>query len=123
MKEVLKRKKLLLIGKAIILAILTMLSYPLILTITGISMNQETWLYYLVGTVAGLLSVKIRILGKVDKRLKNTIMLFSLIPIIFVINVLKNIDDKALIALLGLLVAIPIYISMKYHFGNFESGK
>lgn len=35
-----------------------------------------------------------------------------------IVNILMNIEDEALITVLGLLVGIPTYASLKYHFGD-----
>ncbi|MFP3359320.1 hypothetical protein R0K17_18465, partial [Planococcus sp. SIMBA_143] len=79
-----------------------------------------TWLLYIGGTAAGVLSGKLKLHGEVNKRMTRWVIFLSCLTIMLVVNILMNIDDKALIIILGLLVGIPTYASLKYHFSDLE---
>ncbi|KAB7668917.1 hypothetical protein [Bacillus sp. B1-b2] len=110
----------LLIGKIVTMMFVTVLTYPFILFLGEMQMSQETWLLYIGGTAAGVLSGKIKLHGEVNKRMTRWIIFLSCLTIMLVINFLMNIEDKALITVLGLLVGIPTYVSLKYHFSDLE---
>lgn len=82
--------------------------------------TQETWILYIGGTAAGVLSGKLKLHGEINKRMTRWIIFLSCLTIMLVVNSLMNIDDKALITILGLLVGIPTYASLKYHFNDLE---
>lgn len=110
----------LLIGKIVTMMFITVLTYPLVLFLGEFQMTQETWLLYIGGTAAGVLSGKLKLHGEVNKRMTRWIIFLSCLTIMLVVNILMNIDDKALITILGLLVGIPTYASLKYHFSDLE---
>lgn len=110
----------LLIGKIITMMFLIVLTYLFILFLGEMQMTQETWLLYIGGTAAGVLSGKLKLHGEVNKRMTRWVIFLSCLTIMLVVNILMNIDDKALIIILGLLVGIPTYASLKYHFSDLE---
>ncbi|MFE4525545.1 hypothetical protein ACFRCQ_26125 [Cytobacillus firmus] len=114
-------KFFLLIGKIVTMMIITTLTYPFTLFLGEIEMSQETWLLYVGGTAAGVLSGKIKLHGEVNKRMTKWIIFLSCLTIMLVVNLLTNIEDKALITVLGLLVGIPTYASLNYHFSDLEN--
>lgn len=113
-------KFVLLIGKIVTMMIITTITYPFILFVSEIEMTQETWLLYVGGMAAGVLSGKIKLHGEVNKKMTRWFVFLSCLSIMLVVNTLMNIEEKALITILGLLVGIPTYVSLKYHFSDLE---
>lgn len=113
-------KIVLLIGKIYTVGLITMLTYPLVLFLTEVEMSQETWFLYLGGIFAGVLAAKIKLMGKVDKTMNKWIMILSLSTMMLVVNLLMNIDDKALLTIMALLAGIPTYTNIKYTFKDLE---
>ncbi len=108
------------IGKLITMIILIMLIYPFILFLARMQISQETWFLYFGGTVLGILSGKIKLSAGVNKRITIRIILLSFITILLVVNLLRSFEDKTVLTILGLLIGIPTYTSIKYHFRNLE---
>lgn len=111
---------LLLIWKVITVMFLTAISYPFILFLIEIEMTQVTWLSYAGGMAAGVLSGKIKLRGEVNGKMNRWIIFLSCLTIMLVVNILMNIEPKALITILGLLVGIPTYTSLKCEFSDLE---
>lgn len=110
----------LLIGKIVTVMILTMLTYPFILFLAEEQISQETWFLYLGGTVIGLLYGKMKLKREINKRIIRWIMFLSCLTMMFVVNLLMNIEEKAMVTILGLLGGIPVYASIKFHFRDLE---
>lgn len=110
----------LLIWKFVTIMFLTAISYPFILFLIEIEMTQITWLLYAGGMAAGVLFGKINLRGEVNGKMNRWIIFLSCLTIMLVVNILMNIEPKALITILGLLVGIPTYTSLKYEFSDLE---
>ncbi|RDI37544.1 hypothetical protein [Falsibacillus pallidus] len=113
-------KLVILIGKIFTMMIITAMTYPLIYFLSEIPMTQETWLLYVGGTAIGVLSGKVRLSGGVNRKMTRWVIFLSCLTIMLVVNILMNIEDNALITVIGLLVGIPTYASLKYHFSDLE---
>lgn len=110
----------LLMGKLFTVGLMTMLTYPFVLFLTKVEMTQETWFLYVGGIFAGVLSAKIKLMGKVDKTMNKWIMILSFSTMLLVVNLLMNIDAKALLSIMALLAGIPTYTNIKYTFKDLE---
>lgn len=110
----------LLTGKLVTMIILTMLTYPLILFLAEIQISQETLFLYLGGVIIGCVSGKIKFRGEINKRMTVCILLLSGVTIMFIVNLLMFIGERVMITILGVILGIPTYVSIKYNFRDLE---
>lgn len=109
----------LLVGKAVTAGILTMLTYPFILILAEGDLTRESLVLFVLGTIVGVLSARLVLKGKVSKKMIKMIFALISFSILLIISLL-DMGDKSLVSVLGTLMGILTYTSVKYHFADLE---